>query len=141
VDVEDLQTGNAEAGRRYFNGAGGCAKCHSITGEFAKVGSRYEGLALLQRLLYPGSGRGAGPAPAKPIATVTTSAGQVIKGSVAYHDEFTISLTDANGWTRSWPVKQVRITIDNPLHAHVEQLGKYTDEDMHNVFAYLQTLK
>jgi cytochrome c oxidase cbb3-type subunit 3 len=141
VDVEDLQTGNAEAGRRYFNGAGGCAKCHSLTGDFAKVGSRYEGLALLQRLLYPGSGRGAGPAPAKPTATVTTSAGQVIKGSVAYHDEFTITLTDANGFTRSWPIKQLRITIDNPLQAHVEQLSKYTDEDMHNVFAYLQTLK
>jgi len=141
VDVGDLQTGNAEAGRRYFNGAGGCAKCHSLTGDFAKVGSRYEGLALVQRLLYPGSGRGAGPAPAKPTATVTTSAGQVIKGSVAYHDEFTISLTDANGWTRSWPAKQVRIMIDNPVQAHVDQLGKYTDEDMHNVFAYLQTLK
>ena len=59
----------------------------------------------------------------------------------SHHDEFTISVTDANGWTRSWPVKQVRITIDNPLQAHVDQLGKYTDEDMHDVFAYLQTLK
>ena len=141
VDVEDLQTGNAEAGRRYFNGAGGCAKCHSLTGDFAKVGSRYEGLALLQRLLYPGSGRGSGPAPAKPTATVTTSAGQVIKGSVAYHDEFTITLTDASGFTRSWPIKQVRVAIDNPLQAHVEQLSRYTDEDMHDVFAYLQSLK
>jgi cytochrome c oxidase cbb3-type subunit 3 len=142
VDVEDLQTGNAEAGRRYFNGAGGCAKCHSLTGDFAKVGSRYEGLALLQRLLYPGSGgRGAGPAPAKPTATVTTREGQVISGSVAYHDEFTISLTDASGFIRSWPIKHVRVAIENPLQAHVDQLSKYTDEDMHNVFAYLQTLK
>ncbi len=141
VDVQDLQTGNADAGRRYFNGVGGCAKCHSVTGDFAKVGARYEGLALLHRLLYPGSGRGAGPAPAPPTATVTTPDGKVVIGKVAHHDEFTISLTDANGWIRSWPVKQVRVTIDNPLHAHVEQLGKYTDEEMHNVFAYLQTLK
>jgi len=141
VDVQDLQTGNAEAGRRYFNGAGGCAKCHSVTGDFAKVGVRYEGLALLHRLLYPGSGRGAGPAPAPPTATVTAQDGKVVIGKVAHHDEFTISVTDANGWTRSWPVKQVRITIDNPLHTHVEQLGKYTDVDMHDVFAYLQTLK
>jgi cytochrome c oxidase cbb3-type subunit 3 len=141
VDVEDLQTGNAEAGRRYFNGAGGCAKCHSLNGDFAKVGARYQGLALLQRLLYPGSGRGAGPAPARPTATVTTREGQVIRGKVVYHDEFTISLTDATGWTRSWPIKQVRVAIDNPLQAHVDQLGQYTDEDMHNVFAYLQTLK
>jgi cytochrome c oxidase cbb3-type subunit 3 len=141
VDVEDLQTGNAEAGRRYFNGAGGCARCHSLTGDFAKVGARYQGLALLQRLLYPGSGRGAGPAPAKPTATVTTRDGQVITGTVAYQDEFTISITDAKSWTRSWPIKQVRLSIDNPLQAHVDQLSKYTDEDVHNVFAYLQTLK
>ena len=141
VAVEDLQTGNAEAGRRYFNGAGGCAKCHSPTGEFAKIGSRYQGLALLHRLLYPGSGREAGPAPARPTATVTTRDGQVVTGKLTSLDEFTILLTDANGWPRSWPVKQVRITIDNPLQAHVEQLGKYTDKDMHDVFMYLQSLK
>jgi cytochrome c oxidase cbb3-type subunit III len=142
VDVEDLQTGNLEAGRQYFNGAGGCAKCHSLTtGDFAKIGGRYEGLALLQRLLYPGSGREAGPAPARPSATVRTSDGQVVTGKVVQHDEFLISLTDANGWTRSWPLKQVRVDIDNPLQAHVDQLGKYTDKDMHDVFAYLQSLK
>ena len=141
VDVEDLQTGNADAGKQYFNGAGGCAKCHSLTSDFAKVGARYQGLALLQRLLYPGSGRAAGPPPARPTATVTTRDGQVITGRVAHHDEFTILLVDANGWTRSWPVKQVRVAIDNPLQAHVDQLGKYTDKDMHDVFAYLQTLR
>jgi cytochrome c oxidase cbb3-type subunit 3 len=142
VDVEDLQTGNAEAGRRYFNGAGGCAKCHSVTsGDFATVGSRYQGLALLHRLLYPGSGRGAGPAPERPTATVRTPDGQAVTGKLVQHDEFTISLVDNEGWTRSWPAKQVRIDVDNPLQAHVEQLGKYSDKDMHDVFAYLQSLK
>lgn len=143
VDVSDLQTGNAEAGRRYFNGAGGCAKCHSATsGDFAKIGARYEGLVLLHRLLYPGSGaRGSGPAPAKPNVTVTTRDGQTVSGTLAHLDEFTVLITDANGWSRSWPVTQVRVTVDNPLQAHVEQLGRYTDKDMHDVFAYLQTLK
>jgi cytochrome c oxidase cbb3-type subunit 3 len=141
VAVEDLQTGNAEAGQRYFNGAGGCAACHSLAGDFAKVGARYQGLALLQRLLYPGSGRAAGPAPAKPTATIRTSDGQVITGRVAQHDEFIISVTDADGWTRSWPTRQVRVDIDNPLQAHVDQLSKYTDKDMHDVFMYLQSLK
>jgi cytochrome c oxidase cbb3-type subunit 3 len=142
VDVEDLQTGNAEAGKQYFNGIGGCAKCHEPAGEFAKVGSRYRGLALLQRMLYPGSGRDAGPAPARPTATVTTGSGEVISGNVTYRDEFTISLADAGGWTRSWPVAAVKISGgDDPLRAHIEQLAKYTDVDMHNVFAYLQTLR
>jgi cytochrome c oxidase cbb3-type subunit 3 len=141
VAVEDLQTGNAEAGRQYFNGAGGCAACHSLTGDFATIGARYEGLALLQRLLYPGSGRAAGPPPRKPTATIRTSDGQVVTGTVAHHDEFVISVIDADGWTRSWPVSQVRVDIDNPLQAHVDQLPKYTDKDMHDVFMYLQSLK
>ena len=141
VDVEDLQTGNAEEGRRYFTGAGGCATCHAVTGTFATVGARYKGLALLQRMLYPGSGRDAGPAPAPPRVTVTTSAGEIVGGALAYRDEFTISLTDSQGWTRSWPVNAVKTDIAEPLRAHVEQLAKYTDRDMHNVFAYLQTLK
>lgn len=141
VEVADLQTGDAEAGRRYFNGAGGCAKCHSLDSDFATVVSRYEGLALLQRMLYPGSGRGTVEPPAPPTLTVTTRAGQVITGKLAYRDEFTISLIDADGWTRSWSIDTVKVSGEEPLRAHVEQLSKYTDEDMHNVLAYLQTLR
>ena len=142
VDVADLQTGNADAGKAYFNGPGGCVTCHGPATNFATVGSRYQGLALLQRMLYPGSGgRGSGPPPAPPTMTVTTANGQAITGKVTYRDEFTITLTDADGWTRSWPVKAVRIAGDEPLKAHVDQLAKYTDKDMHDVFAYLQSLK
>lgn len=141
VDVEDLQTGDAEAGQRYFNGAGGCASCHAPTGTFATVGSRYKGLALLQRMLYPGSGSNAGPPPTRPTATITTRTGEKISGALAARDEFTISLVDADGWTRSWPADAVTIQVDNPLQSHIDQLAKYTDADMHNVLAYLQTLK
>jgi cytochrome c oxidase cbb3-type subunit 3 len=73
--------------------------------------------------------------------TVTTKDGQVVTGKLAYRDEFTIALTDGSGWYRSWPAAQVKVTIDDPLQAHVDQLSKYTDVDMHNVLAYLQTLK
>jgi len=90
VDPADLATGDAAAGRRYFDGAGGCSACHSAKGDLAGVATRYEGLALLQRMLYP-SGRPAPPPDA--------------------------------------------------LSAHFDQLGKYTDDDMHNVYAYLLTLK
>jgi cytochrome c oxidase cbb3-type subunit 3 len=72
---------------------------------------------------------------------VRTRDGQVVTGKVVQHDEFTISLLDKDGWTRSWPTKQVRVDIDNPIQAHVEQLSKYSDKDMHDVFAYLQSLK
>ena len=140
VDLADLQTGNADAGKRYFEAA--CARCHSAAGDLKGVATRYEGLPLLQRMLYPGSGgRGAGPAPTPPTVRVSLRDGRVVTGTLAYRDEFTISITDADGWRRSWPANQVTYTVDDRLQAHVEQLGKYTDADMHDVLAYLQTLR
>jgi cytochrome c oxidase cbb3-type subunit 3 len=141
VDVTDLQTGNAEAGMRYFNGAGGCAKCHSPSGDLAGIAGRHQGLELLKRMLYRENEHGTDSTKAIPTATVTLSSGQTVTGKLAYRDEFTIALIDPSGWYRSWPVAQVKFTLMNPLEAHIEQLGKYTDEDMHNVLAYLQTLR
>jgi cytochrome c oxidase cbb3-type subunit 3 len=140
VDVADLQTGNADAGKQYFNGAGGCSACHSPTGDFAGLAGRVQGLTLLERMLYPGRGRGSSPA-AAPTVTVTPASGQPVTGRLAYRDEFTIALIDPSGWHRSWPAGHVKFTITNPLDGHIQQLAKYTDEDMHNVLAYLQTLR
>lgn len=137
VDLSDLQTGNATSGKKYFEAA--CSTCHSATGDLAGVATRVEGLALLQRMLYP-SGPLRDPRRA-PQVTVTLADGQRVTGRLAYRDEFTIALTDAAGWYRSWATKQIRFTVDDPLQAHVEQLGKYTDADMHDVLAYLQTLR
>jgi cytochrome c oxidase cbb3-type subunit 3 len=137
VDESDLQTGNADAGRRYFDTA--CTRCHSATGDLAGVATRFRGLQLLQRMLYPGTGGGG--AVKRPSVTVTTSSGQTITGTLAYRDEFVIALTDADGWYRSWPTRQVKFTVDDPLEGHVELLGRYTDSDMHDVLAFLRTLK
>lgn len=143
VDVADLQTGDAQAGQDYFNGPGGCTKCHSPTGDLAGIATRYQGLQLLQRMLNPTSGRGRGGAQTvSPVkVTVTLASGQTVAGTLAYRDEFTIGLRDADGWYRSWPAGAVRFTIDDPLEAHFDQLGKYTDKDMHDVLAYLETLR
>ncbi len=141
VDVADLQTGNAQLGQQYFNGPGGCSKCHSPTGDLAGLASRLQGLQLFQRMLYPGGrGRG-GAAPVTPTATVRLPSGETVTGKVAYRDEFNIAITDASGSYRSWPTAKVKVTIDNPLDAHIAQLPKYTNDDLHNVLAYLQTLK
>jgi cytochrome c oxidase cbb3-type subunit 3 len=139
VEPSDLQTGNAQAGEQYFNGAGGCATCHSASGDLAGVAKKYQGLTLLQRMLSP-RGRGSSPR-ATPTVTVTLPSGKTISGKLAHRDEFTIALTDESGWHMSWPTSQVKVSVDDPLAAHVELLGKYTDDDMHNVLAYLQTLR
>jgi cytochrome c oxidase cbb3-type subunit 3 len=132
VDVADLQTGNADAGKQYFNGAGKCASCHSPTGDLAHVATRFEGLKLEQRMLYPRE------ATAK--VTVKLPSGQTVAGELAYQDEFTIGLRDGLRY-RSWPASQVKFSIDSPADAHVAQLEKYTDDDIHNLMAYLQTLR
>ena len=137
VDLADLQTGNAAAGKKYFDTT--CARCHSATGDLAGVATRRQGLTLLQRMLYPG-GAPRDPARAAQV-TVTLPSGEVVSGRLTYRDEFTIALTDAAGWYRSWPTTQVKFTVTDPREAHVEQLGKYTDGDMHDVLAYLQTLR
>lgn len=133
VSVEDLQTGNAAAGKRYFEGAGGCAKCHSPTGDLAGIASRYEGLDLEERMLYPRN--------AKNKVMVTLPRGEKVSGVLAYRDEFTIALKDVNGIYRSWPVDRVQYKVDAPVEAHVDLFPKYTDDDIHNLMAYLQTLR
>ncbi len=133
VEVADLQTGNAEAGRAYFNGAGKCSTCHSPTGDLAGVAKRFEGLRLEERMLYP---RGA-----KAKVTVTLPSGETVTGELAYRDEFTIGLRDSAKKYRSWPTAKVKFKIDAPADAHADQLAKYTDDDIHNLMAYLQTLR
>jgi cytochrome c oxidase cbb3-type subunit 3 len=138
VDESDLLTGSADAGARYFNGAGECARCHSPSGDLAGVADRFKGLELLQRMLNPAP-RGGAQNPAR--VTVTLPSGETVAGRLAHRDEFTVALRDANNWYRSWPAHAVTIAVDNPLDAHVAQIRKYSDRDMHDVYAYLLTLK
>src|SRR6202451_456639 len=133
VDVSDLQTGNVEAGKAYFNGPGGCATCHSPTGDLAGIATRYEGLQLEERMLYPKD--------VKNKVTVTLPSGETVAGTLEYLDEFTVGLKDATGTYRSWRVSDVKVKVDAPVEAHVALFPKYTDADIHNLMAYIQTLK
>jgi len=133
VDVADLQTGDLEAGKRYFNGAGTCSTCHSPTGDLAGVASRYQGLALEERMLYPRR--------VESKVAVTLPNGQTIAGTLAYHDEFVIGMRDGSGVYHSWRVGDVKYKIDAPVNAHADLLPKYSDADIHNLMAYIQTLR
>ena len=130
---EKLLTGNAAAGKAYFNGAGGCAGCHSPARDLAGIGKKYSPLNLQARFLYP-SGK-------KPTATVTTAEGRTVKGTLVAMDEFNVAVRDSSGWYHSWPRADVKVEVKDPLEAHRNLLSKYTDKDMHDLFAYLETLK
>ena len=131
--AQRLLTGSAEAGRAYFNGAGKCSSCHSPSGDLAGIAKKYPPLEVEERFLSP---RGADP-----TLTVTTPSGEQISGKLAHLDEFSVALRDTGGWYHSWPRDEVKVSVRDPLQAHRELLTQYTDADIHNLFAYLETLQ
>jgi cytochrome c oxidase cbb3-type subunit 3 len=131
--VEKLLTGNADAGKTFFNGPGGCNKCHSPSGDLNKVASKYSPIELEAHMLYPGGKH--------TTAVVTLPSGEQVKGPVVQVDDFEIGLSDDAGWYRSFSRDHVKVELQDPLAAHREMLGKLTQADMHNLFAYLATLK
>ena len=136
--ANDILTGNAAAGEAFFNGAGGCRACHSPTGDLAHVGTRYPPMNLQNRWLWPSGGRGA----AAPVrATITLPSGEHVAGTIRRLDDYDVSIIDAGGAYRSWPREGVKVEIPDPLKGHRQLLDTYSDADIHNVTAYLATLK
>lgn len=128
-----LLVGNAAEGETYFNGAGGCARCHSPTGDLAGLARKFSPVDLQTRMLYP-TGK-------LPSVTVTPKAGSVVRGTLVAMDGFHIEMHDAEGWYHSWPLTQVRVQVHDPLAAHKELLKTITDKEIHDLFAYLETLR
>jgi cytochrome c2 len=143
--VLNVLTGNAQAGAAYFNGAGGCTSCHSASGDLAGIASKYDAPTLQQRLLFPRTvapGRRSASA-SKPVTiTVTLNNGESISGTLVHLDDFNVALRDANGNYHSWRrTAQLKIDLHDPYAAHEELLDQITDTDIHNLVAYLETLK
>ncbi|HSU31069.1 MAG TPA: cytochrome c [Bryobacteraceae bacterium] len=149
---QNIVTGDAQKGKTYFDGAGKCSSCHSVTGDLAGIGRKYDPLSLQSRWLQPRESRGrrARSSASKnsggtmPTVTVTLASGQSFSGKLDQIDDFTVSLRDSGGDFRSFArdtANPPRVEIQDPLKAHTEMLRKYTDADIHNVTAYLVTLK
>ena len=134
--VEKLLTGNSDAGKSYFNGVGGCKNCHSPTGDLAAISTKYSPIELEAHMLYPG--RKGGP---HTTVVVTLPSGEQIKGALVHADDFVVALRDASGWYRSFSRDRVKVELQDPLGAHRELLDKLTQADVHNLFAYLESLK
>ena len=105
----------------------------SATGNLAGVATRYSGLKLEQQMLYP--------ADVQEKVVVKTAAGQSFSGPLEYQDEFTIGMRDSTGAYHSWPTSAITYTVTDPAGAHVTAMERYTDADIHNVLAYIQTMK
>jgi cytochrome c553 len=147
--IISLQTGDASAGRTFFEGSGGCSGCHSPTGDLAGIGKKYDPATLQQKIVFPNSsgfrGRGA-PASTSPHVdtkvTVTPPGEPAVTGVLIRQDDFNVTIRDAVGNYRTFArVRGVKVEVTDPYAAHEALLDKITDEEMHNVAAYLETLK
>jgi mono/diheme cytochrome c family protein len=144
-------TGDPKRGEADFNGVGKCSTCHSPTGDLAGIGAKYDPHALQQRWIQPrsafGRGRGgAGNADTRGVTTVTVTlpGGQSVSGTLDRVDDFFVSLHDADGNLRTFPREsstEPRVAINDPLKAHTDLLHTYTDQEIHDITAYLVTLK
>jgi cytochrome c oxidase cbb3-type subunit III len=145
--IGDLVTGDAQKGAVFFNGDGHCASCHSAAGDLAHVATKYEAVELQRRMLYPAPnmidvflGRAVTP-PAPVKVTVQLASGERVSGTLDHLDEFTVSMHDSAGWYRSFSREGVTVDVQDPRAAHEGLLPKYSDQEMHDVLAYLETLK
>src|SRR5206468_2229569 len=77
----NVLTGNAGAGKAWFNGAGKCNSCHSATGDLAAIGKRYDPVTVQQRFLFPR---------ARPIAVSVLRAGERVAGVLDRIDDFSV---------------------------------------------------
>ena len=133
--LRNAVSGDAKKGEEFFNSAGGCTKCQSLTGDLAKIGAKFpQASAMQSRFLWPAR---QGPAKVK----VTPASGQSISGTVRVMTDFDISIIDAQGSYHEWPRNQVKVETEDRLEGHRALLAKYTDADIHNLTAYLVTVR
>jgi mono/diheme cytochrome c family protein len=141
-----IVVGNAAAGEAVFKTK--CGSCHSTAGDLQGLATRIpEPRTLQQSWLMPGStvGRGGGPMPARarpPTAVVTLPSGQKFEGELERVDDFVVAIKTADGGRRAFRTTDgTRVDITDPLVAHRELLPTYADAEIHNITAFLVTLK
>jgi len=152
--ILNILVGDAKAGEAFFNGAGKCNTCHSPTGDLQGIGAKYDPVTLQGRIVMPrgrggfggGRGRGAGEGQALrsfPTVTVTLPSGQSFTGLLLRVTDFDVVLRDDSGALRSFTRDgdTPKVEVKDPLQAHVDMLATWKDSDLHNMTAYLVTLK
>ncbi|MDE3198257.1 MAG: cytochrome c, partial [Acidobacteriota bacterium] len=152
----NIFNGDPKAGEAFFNGSvGKCNTCHSVTGDLKGIGDKsdHDAPTIQSMILNGGSrfsfggrggrgrgGRGGAAAPGTVTATVTTKDGKTYTGAPGLMNDFVVEIRAADGedktWFRNgdWP----KVKLVNRLQAHVDLMLKYTDDDIHNLAAYLK---
>lgn len=143
----DLLVGDSDRGRRYFDA--NCAACHSPTGDLAGIGARLIDIEQLQNSWVSGRRLGTTPAakpPRRAQVKVRLKDGREVAGTLERLDDFGVSLRDATGTYHGFARRGATATVtavevDDPMDGHRKVWVKLTNDDMHDVTAWLATLK
>jgi cytochrome c oxidase cbb3-type subunit 3 len=137
----NVVVGDASRGQTYF--ASHCASCHSSI-DLKEFVDTYPEAAQMQTRWITGGGGNTPPKPgSKATVDVTVSPGDKVSGELVHIDDFLVTLKLSDGAERSFARKGAvpAVVVHDPMQAHHEMLSHYTDGDIHDVTAYLVTLK
>lgn len=144
----NIVVGNAGAGRAAFGRL--CGSCHSVTGDLSGFAAGFtDPRAMQQAWIMPGGVPGRSPAASAaqkvpPVtATITPADSAPITGKLEAVDEFFVSVTTDDGKTHEFIRRNglPKVEVHDPLAAHRGMLRTYDDKDIHDITAYLETLK
>jgi cytochrome c oxidase cbb3-type subunit 3 len=143
--VSNIIVGDAKAGEAYFNGAGKCNTCHSVTGDLKGIGSKYGEVYLQNRIVMPRGRGGAARIYGSPpdnndrSVTVTDASGHAVTGALVDVSDFSVTLRDSSGQVRSFTRKDgiPKVEVKDALQGHIDNLKRMTTSQMHDLTAYL----
>jgi cytochrome c oxidase cbb3-type subunit III len=143
----NVLVGNATAGSSYFKS--NCVSCHSVDGDLRGIAGKFADPRDLQNNWVAGGGGGGrgggrgGQGGNGETATVTLPNGQKFEGRLVHKDDFLVTLILADGTRRSFTRENdiPAVVVHDPNEAHKKLAMTLTDESMHDVTAYLATLK
>jgi cytochrome c oxidase cbb3-type subunit III len=130
--VLNILVGNAAQGKSYVESH--CMSCHTSE-TFAHIASKYNSPQQLQRNWI-------WPVRDEAITAEIKTTDHTISGKVTQVSDFQIRLVTESGEVKTIDrVPGVEVRINNPLAAHEQILMTLGNDNMHNVTAYLETLK
>ncbi len=142
-EAPSILVGDPAAGQKYF--AAKCGSCHSPTGDLQGIGARFTNPRTLQTFWVSGGGRRRrGPStPGAAKVSVTLPSGETVEGNLVRIDDFLVTVALVDGTTRTFrrDGDVPKVEVHDPMKIHRDMLAVYTDKDIHDVTAYLVTLK
>jgi cytochrome c oxidase cbb3-type subunit 3 len=149
VEAPSALVGDAAAGKVFF--AAKCASCHSVTGDLQGYGTKNPDAKAAQNRWISGGGGGRGragggggaPDARTVMVTVTLPSGESVQGALLLVDDFLVSLTQPDGTVRTFrrDGDVPKVEIKDPMQGHKTFLDTMKNKDMHDVTAYLESLK